>query len=181
MTLCLVGATALAGCARDAAPPADTAATPEGTPAATAPVAHFDQHSYAEPGKVRIEDLALALAVDFEQKQLSGSATYTLDWVDPEATQLVLDTWDHMTRATERAAARKIAQSVAPTSIFDCFWRMRIKSNYGTIDPYLVDHISESDHEIKPDIVEQGMAGLGQAEAKPLSTAGAPQARTAAT
>ena len=94
MTLCLVGATALAGCARDAAPPADTAATPEGTPAATAPVAHFDQHSYAEPGKVRIEDLALALAVDFEQKQLSGSATYTLDWVDPEATQLVLDTRD---------------------------------------------------------------------------------------
>ena len=42
----------------------------------------------------------------------------------------------------------KIAQSVAPTSIFDCFWRMRIKSNYGTIDPYLVNQISENDHRI---------------------------------
>jgi hypothetical protein len=46
---------------------------------------------------------------------------------------------------TERT---KIAETVAPTSIFDCFWRMRIKSNYGDVDPYLVEHISESDHEI---------------------------------
>ena len=29
------------------------------------------------------------------------------------AAQLVLDTWDHMSHAAERAAARKIAQSVA--------------------------------------------------------------------
>ena len=36
----------------------------------------------------------------------------------------------------------------APTSIFDCFWRMRIKSNYGTIDSYLVNYVSESDHAI---------------------------------
>lgn len=46
---------------------------------------------------------------------------------------------------TERS---KIAQSVAPTSLFDCLWRMRIKSNYGTIDPYLVAQISASDHAI---------------------------------
>lgn len=46
------------------------------------------------------------------------------------------------------AERTKIAQSVAPTSIFDCFWRMRIKSNYGTIDPYLVNHVSDSDHEV---------------------------------
>ncbi len=44
------------------------------------------------------------------------------------------------------AERTKIASSVAPTSLFDCFWRMRIKSNYGTIDPYLVARISESDH-----------------------------------
>lgn len=47
-----------------------------------------------------------------------------------------------------KAERTKIAQSVAPTSIFDCFWRMRIRSNYGTVDPYLVNHISESDHAI---------------------------------
>jgi hypothetical protein len=42
----------------------------------------------------------------------------------------------------------RIADGLAATSLFDCFWRMRIRSNYGTIDPYLVRHISESDHSI---------------------------------
>lgn len=46
------------------------------------------------------------------------------------------------------AERTQIATSVAPTSLFDCFWRMRIKSNYGTIDPYLVSMISEDDHSI---------------------------------
>ncbi len=46
------------------------------------------------------------------------------------------------------AERTKIALTVAPTSIFDCFWRMRIRSNYGTIDPYLVNQISESDHAV---------------------------------
>jgi len=47
--------------------------------------------------------------------------------------------------ATDERTA--IARSMPPTSLFDCFWRMRIKSNYGTIDPYLVSQISEGDHE----------------------------------
>ena len=42
----------------------------------------------------------------------------------------------------------QFAQNLAPTSLFDCFWRMRIKSNYGTVDLYLVNHISESEHQI---------------------------------
>jgi hypothetical protein len=46
------------------------------------------------------------------------------------------------------AERTRFAQNLAPTSLFDCFWRMRIKSNYGTIDPYLVNHISESEHQI---------------------------------
>lgn len=46
---------------------------------------------------------------------------------------------------TERT---RIAESLAPTSFFDCLWRMRIKSNYGTIDPYLVSQISASDHRV---------------------------------
>ena len=44
-----------------------------------------DEHSYAQPDKVRIGDLALDLAVDFADRQLEGHATYTLAWVDPEA------------------------------------------------------------------------------------------------
>jgi LacI family transcriptional regulator len=44
---------------------------------------------------------------------LSELLVGALDGASKAATQLVLDTWDHMTRATERTAARKIAQSVA--------------------------------------------------------------------
>jgi aminopeptidase N len=62
-----------------------------------------DQHSYAEPDKVRIEDIALDLDVDFDAKQLSGTATYTLDWRDPQATQLVLDTRELTIQSVEAA------------------------------------------------------------------------------
>jgi len=53
-----------------------------------------DEHSYAEPQKVAIADLALDIAVDFDAKTIGGTATYTLDWKDKAATQLVLDTRD---------------------------------------------------------------------------------------
>ncbi|MGY0618226.1 M1 family metallopeptidase [Lysobacter sp. A378] len=93
LTLCFAAAVVMAGCSRDAAPGADTAAQPDAD-AVTAPGAEYDSLSYAEPDKVRIKDLALALDVDFNDKQISGSATYQLDWVDPDATELVLDTRD---------------------------------------------------------------------------------------
>ncbi|MGY1425886.1 M1 family metallopeptidase [Lysobacter sp. A289] len=93
LTLCFAAAVVVAGCSRDAAPAADTAAPPDAD-AVTAPGAEYDSLSYAEPDKVRIKDLALALDVDFNDKQISGSATYQLDWVDPDATELVLDTRD---------------------------------------------------------------------------------------
>jgi LacI family transcriptional regulator len=44
---------------------------------------------------------------------LSELLVGALDGSSRTATQLVLDTWDHMTPAAERAAARKIAQTVA--------------------------------------------------------------------
>ncbi|KRD34772.1 MULTISPECIES: M1 family metallopeptidase [unclassified Lysobacter] len=93
LTVCLAAALAL-GCSREAATPADGAAPPAAAKTETAVTspAVVDAHSYAQPDKVRIDDLALQLAVDFEHKQLSGSATYTLNWVDKAATQLVLDT-----------------------------------------------------------------------------------------
>ncbi|WP_166212435.1 M1 family metallopeptidase [Cognatiluteimonas telluris] len=84
----------LTACAREpgAAMPAATSPAPAKGPAAMATTR--DEHSYAQPDKVRISDLALDLAVDFDRKQLSGTATYTLEWLDPQATQLVLDTRD---------------------------------------------------------------------------------------
>jgi leukotriene-A4 hydrolase len=91
LLLSLGFAAALAGCQREAA---DTATpTPAAKPATTAS-ANPDEHSYAEPGKVVITDLALDLKVDFDTKTIAGTATYTLDWKDKGAKQLVLDTRD---------------------------------------------------------------------------------------
>ncbi|GAB3347044.1 M1 family metallopeptidase [Lysobacter tyrosinilyticus] len=54
----------------------------------------LDEHSYAEPGKVKVKDLALELKLDFDKKVIDGSATLSLDWLDKNATQLNLDTRD---------------------------------------------------------------------------------------
>ncbi|MDQ3365043.1 MAG: M1 family metallopeptidase [Myxococcota bacterium] len=53
-----------------------------------------DEHSYAEPTRVRTKDLALDLRVDFKAKQLIGTATLTVDWLDPQHATLALDTRD---------------------------------------------------------------------------------------
>ena len=81
------------GCSRSASPAVE-AAVQAPAPKQVAATSVVDPHSYAEPGKVRTTDLALDLAVDFAKKQLSGTATYALDWLDKDATQLVLDTRD---------------------------------------------------------------------------------------
>ena len=81
---------ALSACKRDASESAPAAA-PAAKPAV---MTDRDEHSYAEPDKVVIDDLALDLALDFEAKTLSGTATYALQWKDAGATQLVLDTRD---------------------------------------------------------------------------------------
>ena len=91
LTLCLAAALA-AGCSRDTTPAPGADAQPAATQqAAVNATAETDEQSYAEPDKVRTKDLALELKVDFDAKTLSGSATYTLDWLDKNATQLVLD------------------------------------------------------------------------------------------
>ncbi len=56
--------------------------------------AEHDPHSYAEPGKVTQTALALDLAVDFDRRELTGSAELALDWHDAAARELVLDTRD---------------------------------------------------------------------------------------
>jgi aminopeptidase N len=72
--------------------PAPTTAAPAPRPAAAARV--VDEHSYAEPNKVVVTDLALDLAIDFDAKTLAGTATLSLDWKDKAATMLLLDTRD---------------------------------------------------------------------------------------
>ena len=80
-----------AGCSREAAPGADAASAKPQAAAAKRTRSH-DETSYAQPEKVAITDLALDLAIDFDKKEIAGSAVYTLDWKDQGATQLVLDT-----------------------------------------------------------------------------------------
>ncbi|MDN5863833.1 MAG: M1 family metallopeptidase [Gammaproteobacteria bacterium] len=53
-----------------------------------------DPYSWAQPGKVQIRHLDLDLNLDFKAQRLSGTATLSLDWKDPEAQNLVLDTRD---------------------------------------------------------------------------------------
>ena len=69
--LCVV---LLGACARQTDATSPAASAPPSTQG-TAMSALHDEHSRAEPDKVRIDDLALDLALDFDQRTLSGTAT----------------------------------------------------------------------------------------------------------
>jgi aminopeptidase N len=60
------------------------------------PLAAFanDPHSYAQPDQVVVTHLDLDLKLDFPHRQLDGHATLKLDWKNPQAASLVLDTRD---------------------------------------------------------------------------------------
>jgi len=95
----------LAACARQPATDAASAAKPEASVHANPdPAAAHDEHSYAEPDKVRTTDLGLDLAIDFDRRQIAGTATYHLDWIDPKARQLLLDTRDLTIEKVEGAS-----------------------------------------------------------------------------
>ena len=67
-----------------------------------------DEHSYAQPDKVRITDLGLDLQVDFAKHQLAGTATLSLAWADKDQRDLVLDTRDLSIASVEaRNGSRK--------------------------------------------------------------------------
>ena len=53
-----------------------------------------DPHSYANADAVTVRALALDLDVDFDKRELAGTAELRLDWHDPAARTLVLDTRD---------------------------------------------------------------------------------------
>lgn len=75
---------------------------------ATAQDRHADEHSYAQPDQVRIRDLGLDLAVDFDKHQLAGTATLQLEWANDNARELVLDTRDlAVSKVEARSGKRK--------------------------------------------------------------------------
>ncbi|MGS2721855.1 M1 family metallopeptidase [Paraglaciecola aestuariivivens] len=53
-----------------------------------------DYHSFANPESIKVTHLDLDLSVDFEQKILKGWVELALDKVNPDASELVLDTRD---------------------------------------------------------------------------------------
>jgi leukotriene-A4 hydrolase len=74
-----------------------------------------DPHSYAEPDKVSVTALALELGVDFDKQELTGAATLSLDWHDPAARSLVLDTRDLAIESVEAIAVDGSARTAPYT------------------------------------------------------------------
>jgi aminopeptidase N len=77
--------------------------------------AAVDPHSYANTDKVSVHALALDLAVDFDKRQLAGSADLALDWHDKAARELVLDTRDLTIEAVEAVDASGAAHAARYT------------------------------------------------------------------
>jgi len=94
------------GCSKEpAAPTVDPTANAPASTAMKADSRSHDESSYAEPDKVVVKDIALDLKLDFDSKQIGGTATYTLEWKDKAAKQLVLDTRELSVEKVEAIAA----------------------------------------------------------------------------
>ena len=52
-----------------------------------------DPHSHSRPNEIAVSHLGLDLGVDFDERRISGLATLDLERHSPDATELVLDTW----------------------------------------------------------------------------------------
>ena len=94
---CLVALTACGHSEPTAAPVAARhapVAVAVSAPEVAMPARAHDESSYAEPAKALITHLALDLTVDFDKKQLSGTATLDVNFYDKQAHALLLDTRD---------------------------------------------------------------------------------------
>lgn len=81
--------------APDGRPDAETGTpTPASAAKGGSDADRHDPHSFSEPDRVRVTHVALDLDADFDERRLKGSATLSLDRVDPEAGTLVLDSRD---------------------------------------------------------------------------------------
>lgn len=98
----------------------------------------LDEHSYAQPERVRIRDMALDLRVDFDSRTLSGSVDLALDWREREARELVLDTRDlSIERVLGRRGDggwRRLDFSLDPADpIFGSALRIRMNRQYEVV------------------------------------------------
>ncbi|HET8763826.1 MAG TPA: M1 family metallopeptidase [Rhodanobacter sp.] len=71
-----------------------------------------DPNSYAQPDQVVVTHLDLDLAIDFPHQRLDGVATLKLDWKNPKASALVLDTRDLAISAVDAVAANGKTQAL---------------------------------------------------------------------
>lgn len=97
-----------------------------------------DEHSYAQPDKVRIRDLALNLHVDFDTRTLRGAADYALDWQDRKSRQLVLDTRDLsidkvLGRRADGLWRRLDFKLDAPDPVFGSALRIKMRRQYEVV------------------------------------------------
>ena len=72
-----------------------------------------DPYSYAQPDQVKVTHLDLDLKLDFPHKLLHGRATLSLDWVNPKAASLVLDTRDLKIASVEGIDAKGHASALS--------------------------------------------------------------------
>ena len=98
----------------------------------------LDEHSYAQPERVRIRDMALDLRVDFEARTLAGSVDLQLEWRDREARELVLDTRElTIERVLGRrgdSGWRRLDFSLDPADpIFGSALRIRMSRQYDVV------------------------------------------------
>ncbi|MDZ7628619.1 MAG: M1 family metallopeptidase [Parvularculaceae bacterium] len=84
-----------------APPPAALAQAPPETAPPLPEDRRRDPFTYANYEAVRVTDLALDVSVLFEERVLDGTATLTIERLDPAAARLVLDTNDLDIRAVE--------------------------------------------------------------------------------
>jgi leukotriene-A4 hydrolase len=98
----------------------------------------IDEHSYSQPQIVRIRDLALSLSIDFDTRTLKGSADYSLEWADPAARELVLDTRelqiDKVLGRRGDTGWRSLDFSLdAPDAVFGSALRIRMSRQYDVV------------------------------------------------
>ena len=75
----------------------------DGTVDNSADVRH-DLHSYSNPSQARVRHLDLELEVSFDERILRGTATLTVERVQPDADTIILDTRDLTIRRVETSA-----------------------------------------------------------------------------
>ncbi len=110
---------------------------------AKAATAMRDPNSFANFNEVKIKHLDLTLDVNFDKKILDGSVLLTLDWTDPKASGLVLDTRalkiKSITAWTGKGMATPVPFKLSPTHkiygdklVIDAAQRQYVRIEYQT-------------------------------------------------